>query len=171
MSDARSKAASFLARRKATPHPQRDDSEATRYSDEQVVFHHEFTLGTSEDVYPPGRYIVETGEDSYAASGHSAHLRKSTLLIVPTESGTRAMPINVRELEAALKEDAERDHLNTKGESPGTSSGDSRPTESIQSQLERYGIERVPADVFLWGGYRYTNAGDAVAAARRVEKR
>jgi hypothetical protein len=25
----------------------------------------------------------------------------------------------------------------------------------------------VPADVFLWGGYRYSNAGDALAAAKR----
>jgi hypothetical protein len=36
-----------------------------------------------------------------------------------------------------------------------------------QTELERYGIERVPADVFLWGGYRYSNARDALAAAKR----
>ena len=39
-----------------------------------------------------------------------------------------------------------------------------------QSELDRYGIERVPADVFLWGGYRYSNARDAIAAARRGGK-
>jgi hypothetical protein len=39
-----------------------------------------------------------------------------------------------------------------------------------QSELDRYGIERVPADVFLWGGYRYSNARDAIAAARRSGK-
>ena len=39
-----------------------------------------------------------------------------------------------------------------------------------QSELDRYGIERVPADVFLWGGYRYSNARDAIAAARRGAK-
>ena len=39
-----------------------------------------------------------------------------------------------------------------------------------QSELDRYGIERVPADVFLWGGYRYSNARDAIAAARRAGK-
>ena len=39
-----------------------------------------------------------------------------------------------------------------------------------QSELDRYGIERVPADVFLWGGYRYSNASDAVAAAKRNAK-
>lgn len=39
-----------------------------------------------------------------------------------------------------------------------------------QGELERYRIERVPADVFLWGGYRYSNARDALAAARRNAK-
>lgn len=34
-------------------------------------------------------------------------------------------------------------------------------------ELVRYGIIRVPADVFLWNGYRYTNARDALAAAKR----
>lgn len=40
-----------------------------------------------------------------------------------------------------------------------------------QSLLDQYGIVRVPADVFHFGGYRYTNASDAVAAARRQEAR
>ena len=31
--------------------------------------------------------------------------------------------------------------------------------------LRRLGIERVPADVFLREGYRYSNARDTVAAA------
>jgi hypothetical protein len=39
-----------------------------------------------------------------------------------------------------------------------------------QEELDRYGIERVPADVYLWGGYRYSNARDALAAAKRTSK-
>jgi hypothetical protein len=39
-----------------------------------------------------------------------------------------------------------------------------------QAELDRYGIERVPADVFHLGGYRYSNARDAVAAAKRSAK-
>lgn len=39
-----------------------------------------------------------------------------------------------------------------------------------QAELDRYGIERVPADVFLWGGYRYSNVRDAIAAAKRGAK-
>ena len=39
-----------------------------------------------------------------------------------------------------------------------------------QAELDRYGIQRVPADAFLWGGYRYSNARDALAAAKRSAK-
>ena len=36
-----------------------------------------------------------------------------------------------------------------------------------QVELDRYNIERVPTDVFHWESYRYSNAQDAIAAARR----
>ena len=36
-----------------------------------------------------------------------------------------------------------------------------------KTELEKYGIVTVPAAVFLWGGYRYTHARDALAAAKR----
>jgi len=39
------------------------------------------------------------------------------------------------------------------------------------SELERYGIVRVPADNFLWNGYRYSHARDALAAAAASAKR
>ena len=39
-----------------------------------------------------------------------------------------------------------------------------------QAELDRYGIQRVPADFFLRGGYRYSNARDALAAAKRSAK-
>lgn len=39
-----------------------------------------------------------------------------------------------------------------------------------QEELDHYGIERVPADVFHWGGYRYSSARDAIAAAKRGAK-
>jgi hypothetical protein len=40
-----------------------------------------------------------------------------------------------------------------------------------ESELARLGIQRVQTQVFLWGGYRYTQVGDAVAAARRGERK
>ena len=39
-----------------------------------------------------------------------------------------------------------------------------------QTELDRYGIETVPANVFLWSGYRYSSARDALAAAKRGAK-
>lgn len=39
--------------------------------------------------------------------------------------------------------------------------------EVSQVELDRYGIERVPTVVFLWGGYHYADAQDALAAAKR----
>jgi hypothetical protein len=38
------------------------------------------------------------------------------------------------------------------------------------SELVQLGIERVQVESFRWGGYRYTNARDAIAAAKRVTK-
>ncbi len=38
-------------------------------------------------------------------------------------------------------------------------------------EIARLGIERVPAEHFLWSGYRYSNARDAIAAAKRGDKR
>ena len=34
-------------------------------------------------------------------------------------------------------------------------------------ELERYGIVRVPADTFVWNGFRYSHVRDALAAAKR----
>ena len=42
-----------------------------------------------------------------------------------------------------------------------------RTKSSEAEELKRFGIEQVPADVFLWGGYRYSHARDALAAAKR----
>ena len=40
-----------------------------------------------------------------------------------------------------------------------------------EMELARLGIKRVQSDSFHWGEYRYSNARDAIAAARRGEKR
>jgi hypothetical protein len=42
------------------------------------------------------------------------------------------------------------------------------PADTSQSDLlAQYGITVVPATSYEWGGYRYTNAHDAIAAAKR----
>jgi hypothetical protein len=38
-------------------------------------------------------------------------------------------------------------------------------------ELARLGIKRVQADTFTWGDYRYSNLRDAIAAAKRGDRR
>jgi hypothetical protein len=40
-----------------------------------------------------------------------------------------------------------------------------------EAELDRLRIKRVPTEVFEWGEFRYSNASDAIAAARRAEKK
>ncbi len=37
-----------------------------------------------------------------------------------------------------------------------------------QQELERLGIKAVATTTYEWGGFRYTNAADAIAAAKRA---
>ena len=41
------------------------------------------------------------------------------------------------------------------------------PSAEIAAILKHYGITTVPRAVYEWGGFRYTNAHDAIAAAKR----
>ena len=127
MSDPSSTASSSILGRKGTSQPSRSDMEGMRYSEEHVVFRHEFTLGSSPDVYPPGVYIIEAAETRHSAGGHTAHVHRSTLLIVPTSSGTRAIPIDVRELEFAMKQDVERPAAETSGDNCSLDSAETGP--------------------------------------------
>ena len=44
-----------------------------------------------------------------------------------------------------------------------------RPALSVETrqEMDRYGIVRVPADIFRYGEFRYTNVQDALAQAKR----
>jgi hypothetical protein len=76
-----------------------------QYSTRHVVFHGPFSLGDSPEVYPAGGYEIEIGEDVFGTEGHSARLRISTALIVPTPSGTTVRPISPADLDEALRKD------------------------------------------------------------------
>ena len=62
------------------------------------------------------------------------------------------------------------DNSTTRWESEG---GQAQPgfrranTDELGAELAKYGVTAVHLTVFDWGGYRYTNAHDAIAAARR----
>ena len=49
-----------------------------------------------------------------------------------------------------------------------TPSAEMQSRDDLQSELERYGITPVLLTVFDWGGYRYSNSRDAIAAAKRL---
>jgi len=40
-----------------------------------------------------------------------------------------------------------------------------------ETELARLGVQRVQTESYTWGGYRYSNARDAIAAAKRGEKK
>ena len=42
---------------------------------------------------------------------------------------------------------------------------------TLESSLVRLGIVSVPSMRFEWGGYKYTNATDAIAAATRAARK
>ena len=148
------------------------EARATRYSDHVLVFQDSFTLGGNPEVYPAGTYTVETAKEDHELAGHTARVRTSTTLIVPTEKGTRAVEVKAHDLEAAFAADWQRHQLNSPSETPDRGRADhAAPQLSadqlVQEELDKLGIERVPADVFLWNGYRYSNARDAIASALR----
>ena len=47
-------------------------------------------------------------------------------------------------------------------------SPDMQSRDDLQAELKRYRITPVQLTVFDWGGYRYTNVRDAIAAAKRL---
>lgn len=77
-----------------------------RYTDERVVFCHPFTLGNSPEVYPAGVYQVETKKLPAEAGGHTAWVRSSTVLVIPTATGSYCREVRGRELDEAILRDS-----------------------------------------------------------------
>jgi len=42
--------------------------------------------------------------------------------------------------------------------------------DDLQIELKRHGVVPVQLIMFDWGGYRYSNARDAIAAAKRLSR-
>lgn len=51
-------------------------------------------------------------------------------------------------------------------EGGNTATGPTLAHNDLHSELKHHGITTVHLTVFDWGGYRYSNAGDAIAAAK-----
>jgi hypothetical protein len=52
-------------------------------------------------------------------------------------------------------------------ERPAAAPKRARAADDVAALLKHYGITTVPKPTYEWGGYRYTNPDDAIAAARR----
>jgi len=63
---------------------------------------------------------------------------------------------------------SERSTERWENEGGPTPSVEMQSRDDLQSELERYGITPVQLTVFDWGGYRYSNSKDAIAAAKRL---
>jgi hypothetical protein len=89
-----------------------------RYTTRRVVFARPFTLGKAPEVYPAGVYQVETREQPLDAGGHTAHVRTSTILIVPTASGTYSREVRGSELDEAVLRDSQHSGSGEPSENP-----------------------------------------------------
>jgi hypothetical protein len=85
--------------------PFQDDSPEL-YTTRRVTFARPFTLGTAPEVYAAGCYEVETKQQVWEASGHSGLRRTSTVLVVPTATGSFSRQVSGIELDRAIAEDA-----------------------------------------------------------------
>ena len=70
-----------------------------------------------------------------------------------------ADPVPDRGIELKLQQFRASHALEAAARSPG-----------VCAELDRYDIATVLHAVYEWGGYRYTNASDAIAAAKRAAK-
>ena len=80
--------------------------EVERVATRRVVFVHPFTLGSDPEIFSAGIYDVETTEGTLDIAGLTAHLRTSTVLIVPTRAGFRWCNVLASDLDDALIRDA-----------------------------------------------------------------
>lgn len=84
------------------------DSSSERCSTQRIVFTRPFSLGDSAEVYPAGTYEVDSTDWNFEGHLHTAHVRRSTVLIIPTASGTCHREILLEDLDEALRRDCER---------------------------------------------------------------
>jgi hypothetical protein len=94
--------ASFAVRSSGPP-----DNGSERYTNERILFTQPFTLGRSPEVYPAGMYQVETKKVAAEAGGHTAWIRSSTVLIVPTSTGSYCREVRGSELDESILRDTD----------------------------------------------------------------
>ena len=76
------------------------------YTTKRVNFSRPFTLGSAPEIYPAGTYEVETMQQVWEGNGHGALRRMSTVLVVPTPTGSFSRQVSGIELDQAIARDA-----------------------------------------------------------------
>ena len=74
----------------------------------RVVFTQPFTFGQAPEVYPAGVYEVEIEEQPLEAGAPTAHVGVSTVLTIPTASGTYCREPRGSDLDEAISRNAQR---------------------------------------------------------------
>lgn len=92
-----------------------------RYTNERILFTQPYTLRRSPEVYPAGMYQVETKKLAAEAGGHTAWVRSSTVLIVPTSTGSYCREVRGSELDEAILRDSDDDLALEPSENPDRS--------------------------------------------------
>ncbi|QIK79049.1 hypothetical protein G7077_09245 [Sphingomonas piscis] len=96
----------------------------------RLVFARPFMLGKAPEVYPAGTYEVETREEAWEAQGHRALRRTSTVLVVPTPTGTLHRQVSGTELDQAFARDAEEAATDGINENPDIGHADGEQDEA-----------------------------------------
>jgi len=99
-------------------HAFRPDDGPQRYTTRRVVFARPFALGSSTEVYPAGPYDVEIKDQAFDTNGHTGHVRTSTVLIIPTQTGICCREVRGSELDHALMKDVDQAPKSDPGENP-----------------------------------------------------
>ena len=89
-----------------------------RYTTERIVFRNAFTLGAAPEVYAAGVYRVETKKQPVEAGGHTALVRTSTVLVIPTGTGSYCREVRGSELDAAILRDSAQHEASEPSENP-----------------------------------------------------
>lgn len=97
--------------------------EVERHTNERIIFRKPFTLGRSPEVYSAGVYQVETMRVPAEGAWHTAWVRSSTVLVIPTATGSYCHEVRWCDLDEAILRDEDAGRPSEPNENPdrGTS--------------------------------------------------
>lgn len=95
-----------------------------RFTSEKIVFQRPFSLGGSPEIYPAGAYQVESKLQMLEAGGHIAWVRSSTVLVVPTATGSFCREVKGSDIDEAVRKDTDAGRTSSLSENPDRGNAD-----------------------------------------------